>query len=69
MHYCKERNNPLIEKTMGALLRLFCVKYTTAACKKRRYVLYYAVGLLTETVSANVEIISDKLVLQNVPRI
>jgi hypothetical protein len=66
MHYCKERNNPLIEKTMGALLRLFCVKYTTAACKKRRYMLYYAVGLLTETVSANVEIISDKLVLQNV---
>lgn len=66
MHYCKERNNPLVEKTMGALLRLFCVKYTTAACKKRRYMLYYAVGLLTETVSTSVEIISDKLVLQNV---
>ena len=66
LYYCKERNNPLIEKTMGALLRLFCVKYTTAACKKRRYMLYYAVGLLTETVSTNVEIISDKVLLQNV---
>jgi hypothetical protein len=66
LYYCKARNNPLVEKTMGALLRLFCVKYTTAACKKRRYMLYYAVGLLTETVSTNVEIISDKVLLQNV---
>jgi hypothetical protein len=66
LHYCAERKNPLIDKTMGALLRLFCIKYTTSSCKKRRYLLYYAVGLLTEMVSSNVEIIGDKTVLQNV---
>ncbi len=66
LHYCALLKNTLIEKTMNSLLRLFCIKYTTATCKKRRYMLYYAVGLLTETASMNVEIIGDKQILQNV---
>ncbi len=65
-HYCNLLANPLIEKTLGALLRLFCVKYTTAACKRRRYLLYYAIGLLTEPVSMNVEILPNRQLLQNV---
>lgn len=66
LHYCKERQNPLVEKTLNALLRLFCIKYTTAACKKRRYMLYYAVGLLTETISMNVDILPNRQMLQTV---
>ena len=66
LYYTKEMNNPLIEKTMTALLRLFCIRYTTASCKKRRYLLYYAVGLLCETVSTNIDIISDKELTQTV---
>ena len=65
-YYCEKRQNPLIEKTLNALLRLFCVKYTTAACKKRRYMLYYAVGLLTEPVSMNVDILPNRQMLQTV---
>jgi len=65
-HYSDERKTPLIEKTMASLLRLFCVKYTTAACKKRRHMLYYAVGMLTESVSMNVDILPNKQLLQNV---
>jgi len=66
LHYCSLRSNPLIEKTLGSLLRLFCVKYTTAACKRRRFLLYYAVGLLTEPVSMNVDILPNRQLLQNV---
>jgi hypothetical protein len=47
-----------IQKTMHSLLQLFCIKYTTGSCKKRRYLLYFAVGLLTEPVQENIELIS-----------
>jgi len=62
----QKQNNSLIIKTHNALLRLFCIKYTTAACKKRRYLLYYAISLLTENVSMNTEILPNREILQNV---
>jgi hypothetical protein len=51
---------------MRSLLELFCIKYTTASSKKRRYLLYFAVALLTEPVPTNVEMISDKAIVQSV---
>ena len=47
-----------IQKTLKSLLQLFCIKYTSGSGKKRRYLLYFAVGLLTETVQENIEMIS-----------
>jgi len=66
LHYSKERHNPLIDKVLAALQRMFCVKYTTAACKKRRYMLYYAISLLTEPVVMNVDILPNRQLLQTV---
>jgi hypothetical protein len=48
------------------LKTLFCIKYTTAACKKRRYLLYYAVALVTEPVPSGIELVSNKTVVQSV---
>ena len=42
------------------MFELFCVKYTTASCKKRRYLLYFAVSILTENVSSKIELINKK---------
>jgi hypothetical protein len=58
-HYAQEeRHGDFVLKTMDSLLNLFCIKYTTACCKRRRYMLYFAVGLLTDSVPSTVEIIS-----------
>jgi len=65
-YYCNEIQNTYIETLMKSLLALFCVKYTTASCKKRRYLLYYAVALITEPVPTNIEMITDKNLLQTV---
>jgi hypothetical protein len=61
-----KKTNPFIEKILRALFSLFCIKYTPAACKRRRYLLYYAVALLTEPVPTNIEIINNKEMIQNV---
>lgn len=58
--------NPFIQNIMNSLKTLFCIKYTTASCKKRKYLLYFAVELLTEIVPTNIELISNKEVIENV---
>lgn len=66
LKYSEERKNPFIDKIMKSIMNLFCIKYTTGACKRRRYLLYYAVALLTEPVPTNIEIVSKKEIVQNV---
>ena len=65
-HYASERNDVFITKTLAAVVDLFCIKYTPASAKKRRYLLYFAVALLTEQVQTNIEIIANKPFLETV---
>lgn len=58
--------NEFITKVMDALYKLFSIKYTTAACKKRRYLLYFAVALVTEPVPTSIDLISAKETVQTV---
>jgi hypothetical protein len=51
---------------MHSLQALFSIKYTTGVCKRRRYLLYFAVALLTEPVPTNIEITTKKEVIQHV---
>jgi hypothetical protein len=64
--YASELNNPFILKLMTSIMNLFCIKYTTGACKKRRYLLYFAVALLTEPVPMDIELISKKEMIYTV---
>jgi hypothetical protein len=65
IHYSKEK--PLfVQNLLSSLLSLFCIKYTTSICKKRRYILYYAVGILIENVKTDIDISDDKETLSNV---
>jgi hypothetical protein len=60
------RNNPYLNTVVDALCELFCIKYTTACAKRRRYIFYFVVELLTEPVLQQGEIVADKNVLLNV---
>jgi len=52
--------HPLTEKIVKALLELFSIKYTSGVKKKRRFIIYFAITLLTENVDYNIDIISNK---------
>ena len=66
LHYSSLLNNPYIDKLMKSIIEIFSIKYTTASCKKRRYVLYFAVEILCENVPTNIELMNNKEIVQNV---
>jgi len=66
LYYSSLLNNTYIDKLMKALIDIFSIRYTTASCRKRRYLLYFAVALLTESVPINIELMSNKQTVQNV---
>jgi len=66
IYTAKQRNNDFIFKTIESLQSLFCIKFTPATPKKRRYLVYYATSLLTEPLFTNIELISDKQKLNTV---
>lgn len=58
--------NDFVCRLLSDLIEIFSIKYTTASCKKRRYLFYFAVELLCETVPTNIELVENKLMVHNV---
>ena len=67
LHYGK-KHGAFYENILSSLLDLFCIRYTPASSKKRKYLLYFAVEILTEVIDINVELVSkeNKELIQNV---
>lgn len=62
----EKRGNKFISAVLDALLQLFCIRYTNGCGKKRRYLLYFAVELFTETITTAGCIVANKEVLESV---
>ena len=45
---------------MKALLDTFCIRWTTGSKKKRRWLLYFAISLVTEVFNTNIPLFTDK---------
>lgn len=63
LHKSEGNDSHLIKKTISSLFDLFCIRYTNSLCKKRRYIIYYAISLLIEPVDFTVEIVQDKTMI------
>ena len=61
-----EKKSLQIKNILLALLNLFCIKYTTSAKSKRKYMLYFAVSLLTENINLNIPLYSDGAIIKKV---
>ncbi len=56
----EQNHSKIINRIIQSLLNLFSLKYTKTTGRKRRYLLYFAVSLLTELVPLEEEIIKEK---------
>ena len=55
-----ERHASVISKIIKSTLTLFCLKYTPGHFKRRRFLLYFAISLLTEDATTQIDIVSPK---------
>ena len=56
----KKKASKFYINIINALLCLFCIKYTPACKKKRKYIIYLAIGYFTETVNTNIPLTENK---------
>ena len=54
----------IIIKILHNLLSLFMIKYNFSTKKRRRYLLYFAVEIITENVDLKIELMSDKSIIK-----
>jgi len=55
-----KRKNELCKRIILSTMNIFCIKFTPAVKKRRRFLMYFVVGLLTEEVNYNIDIITNK---------
>jgi len=60
MVFSENYHNPLIKKIMKSILNLFTLRYNSGCFKKRRYLVYFAVSLLTEPLILTDEIVKTE---------
>jgi hypothetical protein len=56
--------SPLTQKIVNSLLRLYCIRFTPGVRKKRRYIIYFAISLLTTEYDSKIEMINDRFVIE-----
>lgn len=54
-----------LKTLLNAILELFCLKFTPACIKKRHYLLYFAVSLVTEPFRRDIVMIHNKPLVEN----
>jgi len=56
------------KKILKSLFELFTMRYTSGSKRKRKYLLYFAISLLTEKCNINTSIIENKTTVDNVTK-
>ena len=59
-----EEHSPLTQKIANSLLRLYCIRFTPGVRKKRRYLIYFAISLLTTEYDSKIEMINDRIMIE-----
>ena len=62
----ESKKDKIINKIMLSLLNLFSIKYTNSCKKKRKYLMYSAIYLLTEKINLNIDVIENKKFIENI---
>jgi len=56
----------IYSRIIFALLNLFSIRYNPACNKRRKYILYFAIGILTENINVDTPLIDNKILIENV---
>jgi hypothetical protein len=65
LQQCTEKDN-IKSKILNSILKLYCLKYTPGVKKRRRYLIYYAISIITEKYDTKIDITKDKELVETV---
>lgn len=60
LNEAKTHNNDLLNRIMNSLMHIYCIKFNPTIKLKRKFLIFFAISLLTENVNYNIEIIQNK---------
>jgi len=55
-----KRRNTLIQRIVSSAFNIFCLRYRSGSHKKRKLIIYFIIGVFTESFSLEEEIVKDK---------
>ena len=67
-HTNSKSKNEISKKILKSVFELFCIRYTSGAKKKRKYLLYFAISLLTDKFDSTIDIIANKEGVDNITK-
>lgn len=62
----EEKGCTTTRKIVDALIDMFCLRYTSGVAKRRKYLIYNCISLLTERVDLSIPIWTDKAMISNI---
>ena len=62
----KKKQVQFYEKTIMALLNLFCIRFTSACKRRRRFIMYCAINFLTETVNLQMPLMENRNLIESI---
>ena len=63
-----KRKSEISDKILRSIFELFCIRYTSGVKKKRKYLLYFAISLVTDTFDSSIDIIENKATVDNITK-
>ena len=60
------KRNQGIQKIVNSLAELYCIRYSPGSKRKRKFIIYFAISLLTEIVDNNIKIFNNTETIQAV---
>jgi hypothetical protein len=60
IYYANKTNNKITIKIINALLNIYCLKFTTSIINKRKFIIYFAISIITDNIDTNIKICSDE---------
>ena len=60
------KKSEISKKILKSIFDLFCIRYTSGSKRKRKYLIYFAISLITEKINDKIPIISDKSTVDNI---
>ena len=67
-HINSKNKSEISKKILKSIFELFCIRYTSGSKRKRKYLIYFAVSIITEKFDDKINIIQNKEVVDNITK-